>query len=342
MKTSVMGKMQTFLKEKLTLRNSIVVLAIVLVVIVLALINSQDSANVTVAVVKPMDVSPPEILGLTDKVLSVGETCDFSYGVTVVDDTDENPVWEIDDAQVDFALPGVYEVVYRAWDHWGNMAERTITVTIKPRPDTAAEKILYLTFDDGPSARTLELLEILDRYQVKATFFVTGLYNRDDILKVLVDRGHAIGLHTNTHNYAEIYAGEEAFFADLSAIEKRVVDAVGFRPVIMRFAGGSSNGVSKKYNEGIMSRLSVQVHERGYKYYDWTTSVADTAINVTVESEIEVARNCTANVIYLLAHDDKEVTIEAMKTMIPMLIEKGYQFRTIEADTPEYHHPITN
>ncbi|MCL1790657.1 MAG: polysaccharide deacetylase family protein [Peptococcaceae bacterium] len=348
MENRVLAVSKDIIKRIITNRKSVVVMAVILVAICLAAVSGAGYSDAVVPVtgllpdITVADVMSPEIIGLMDLDLFIGEPFDFSGGVLVIDDTDEDPVLEIDADSVDFYTAGVYEVVYRAWDQSGNRTEKIIMVTIRPKSATDSDKIIYLTFDDGPSARTLEMLEVLAAYQVKATFFVSGLHNRDDLFKDIVDQGHAIGLHTNTHNYAEIYANEEAFFADLNAIGKRVEDVVGFRPTIMRFPGGSSNGISASYNVGIMSRLSELVHNHGYKYYDWTTSVADTAINVTVETEIGVLENCSADVICLLGHEEKAVTVEAMKTIIPMMIERGYQFKVIEAVTPEFHHRITN
>jgi peptidoglycan/xylan/chitin deacetylase (PgdA/CDA1 family) len=207
-----------------------------------------------------------------------------------------------------------------------------------PTPPPGA-KIVYLTFDDGPSKYTRELLQTLKDNKVRVTFFVTGRGD-DTVFQDIVKGNHSIGLHTNTHNYS-IYASEQTFFADLDTISQRVKAQVGFEPKIMRFAGGSSNTISKRYSVGIMSRLSAQVHERGYKYYDWNCSTGDGG-PITAEAEIDRVAACEYNTIYLLAHDTEPPTIEAMKTIIPSLLERGYYFLPITNDTPEYHHRINN
>jgi hypothetical protein len=110
----------------------------------------------------------------------------------------------------------------------------------------------------------------------------------------------------------------------------------------MRFAGGSSNTISRNYNRGIMSRLSKAVRERGYKYYDWNASVGDGSFDVTVEQQIENAMSYTADTLHLLAHDNRPQTIEAMKIIVPMMLYRGYEFKVIDFDTPEYTHGISN
>ena len=127
-------------------------------------------------------------------------------------------------------------------------------------------KTIYLTFDDGPSARTPEVLQILADNGVKATFFVKngGKYNH--YMQDIVAQGHTIALHTYTHDYASIYSSDEAYLSDLQQISDLVYNETGVRTNIMRFPGGSSNTKSKKYCQGIMTRMTQKVTEMGYLY----------------------------------------------------------------------------
>src|SRR5699024_5238173 len=104
------------------------------------------------------------------------------------------------------------------------------------------EKAVYLTFDDGPSENTGRILDILKQYNIKATFFVTGNnQEHDDMIKRAFDEGHSIGLHTYTHDYASVYASEEAYFDDLKKISDLVESIIGQKSYLIRFPGGSSN-----------------------------------------------------------------------------------------------------
>ena len=111
--------------------------------------------------------------------------------------------------------------------------------TPTPTPvDNTVGKI-FLTFDDGPSnATTGRLLDILKKYNVKATFFVTG-NGSDDLIKREYNEGHSIGLHTYSHSYKTVYASEEAFFNDLAKVDQRVYNAIGIHSIITRFLGGA-------------------------------------------------------------------------------------------------------
>ncbi len=224
--------------------------------------------------------------------------------------------------------------------------EPLVTPTPTPVPEppapplTSTDKIAYLTFDDGPSQHTPGFLELLRQHGVVATFFVIG--RGDEVYRDIVAGGHAIGLHGNSHQYADIYRSDAAFYADLGAISGRVAAQVGYEPKIMRFPGGSSNTVSRRYNRGIMGRLVNGVHERGYRYYDWNGDTGDGMNGVTVASEIAKVAGCTGDTLYLLAHDTSGVTLEAMRTIIPDLLGRGYRFLPITMETPEYHHGVSN
>ncbi|MBR3635842.1 MAG: polysaccharide deacetylase family protein, partial [Lachnospiraceae bacterium] len=86
-------------------------------------------------------------------------------------------------------------------------------------------KKVYLTFDDGPSPNTEKILDILDEYDVKATFFVTGYQaeKHPEWYKEIVDRGHTIGMHSYSHVYSDIYSSTDAFFADIDKLHDYIL-----------------------------------------------------------------------------------------------------------------------
>ena len=215
--------------------------------------------------------------------------------------------------------------------------------TPTPTPvDNTVGKI-FLTFDDGPSnATTGRLLDILKKYNVKATFFVTG-NGSDDLIKREYNEGHSIGLHTYSHSYKTVYASEEAFFNDLAKVDQRVYNAVGIHPKITRFPGGASNTVSK-FNKGIMTRLAKQLTEKGYKYWDWNVSSGDAGDTTNPDKIVEnVTSNCTKdkrNIV--LMHDIHEYTVNAIERIILWAKENNYQFYRIEENMDPVHHRIAN
>lgn len=212
--------------------------------------------------------------------------------------------------------------------------------------DTAEGGVCYLTFDDGPSDNTLRILDILDAYGIKATFFVVGTA-KVQYLPTIHQRGHAIGLHSATHNYASIYADVNSYLADLQSISDIVFSQTGIRSNIIRFPGGSSNGVSRSYCAGIMSDLTVRLPSLGYSYYDWNVSSGDaTAARVPTQTIINNVLSAAVgkNSICVLMHDTaaKTTTVEALPSIIEGLDAMGFRFAALTADVYGYHQSVIN
>ncbi len=218
-------------------------------------------------------------------------------------------------------------------------------VPVHPQPSAPGKKIAYLTFDDGPSSVTTEVLDILKQNQIKATFFVIGrnIKGHEAILKRTFAEGHLIGGHTYSHNYDSIYKSPTAFFNDLEAGLKAIQQVIGIKPTIFRFPGGSNNAVSKKaqdpklYGKGkwIMNDLVKQARERGYRYFDWNVSVGDaSSVRYTVDEAIALAKAGTGSKqeVVILCHDasGKENTAKALPAIIKYLKSKGYSFGVLD------------
>lgn len=206
-------------------------------------------------------------------------------------------------------------------------------------------KVVYLTFDDGPSARTKDVLDILDHYGCKATFFVVG--HNDEYFPMIAEaykRGHTIGMHTYSHNYEQIYASDEAYFDDLERIAAIVKEQIGYVPAFIRFPGGSSNTISVRYNEGIMSRLVDEVRARGYQYFDWNNSFGDGADHTAEEIVSYACELVDMPKIILLCHDSatKQTTLEALPQIIEHYQSLGYTFEAIGRTTNPAHHEVSN
>lgn len=215
-------------------------------------------------------------------------------------------------------------------------------IVTKPKEDP--NKIIYLTFDDGPSQYTMQLLDILDKYNVKATFFLVNKEKYIDLIKEEYKRGHTIAIHTESHDYAKIYKNKEAYFKDLYAMQDIIEEQIGIKTYLMRFPGGSSNTVSKNYCEGIMTELSKDVENRGFTYFDWNITAGDSRKGANKESVLE---NIIPNIpkfkqSIILQHDTKQFSVEAVEDIIIWGLENGYTFKTLSEDGFVYHHPINN
>ncbi|MBO7674016.1 MAG: polysaccharide deacetylase [Atopobiaceae bacterium] len=208
-------------------------------------------------------------------------------------------------------------------------------------------KTVYLTFDDGPSANTQPVLDILDQYGIKATFFVTGI--NPDYLSMISEcyrRGHTIGMHTYSHDYEQVYASVDAYWQDLGQIADVVRQQIGYVPCFIRFPGGSSNTISANYTLGIMSELAQEVVNEGYQYYDWDASCGDGAVH-TADELVEATKADTAygyQSIVFLMHDgaEKQTTVEALPRIIEYFQSEGYTFAPIDRSTCVPHHGIGN
>lgn len=189
----------------------------------------------------------------------------------------------------------------------------------KSNSDSEIKKV-YLTFDDGPSANTDKILDILNEYGVKATFFVCGKEQYTKQYQRIAEEGHTLGMHSYSHKFREIYESPEAFQEDMNMLHDFLYEVTGVDSRIVRFPGGSSNTIC---DADIMQELIAGLQKEGIAYFDWNVSSGDAAKN-EVSAE-KIASNVLDNVgrfksSIVLMHDSsvKDTTVEAL----PMIIEK--------------------
>ena len=201
---------------------------------------------------------------------------------------------------------------------------------------------IYLTFDDGPSDRTYEILDILDEYQVKATFFVLLKEGYEEEYRAIINRGHEIGVHSTSHDYNILYANLDAFIDDVSSCREYVESVTGHHLFLYRFPGGTNNQV----HEVSISRCIEYLQSVDLTHFDWNISSGDAA-GVTVD-KAELVDNLLTRIhengnstLVVLAHDAniKSTTTEALREVLPILIQEGYGFSVITRDTPQIDFP---
>ncbi len=247
-------------------------------------------------------------------------------------------------------LVGKYVLTYTVADDDGNPAQAQRTVTVQPvqLPEVIdpPPKTIYLTFDDGPCNNTRLLLDILKQYDVKATFFVVGVRGNKELIKRMYEEGHSIGVHSNTHVYEEIYASEEAFFADFLAAEEVIYEQTGQYTHIFRFPGGSHNTASWD-TPGIMTRLTKIMEDMGYRYFDWNVNSSD-AMADSEKSIFDYYCTIRARLLpddcfnVVLQHDLNGLSVRAMETFIPWALENGYTFLPLDMTSPVVHSQVNN
>lgn len=198
------------------------------------------------------------------------------------------------------------------------------------------EKSVYLTFDDGPSARTDEILQILDEYGIKATFFVIGTSDEAGLarMRAIVEAGHTLAIHSYSHDYLRIYASVEAYLEDFNTLYCQILEATGVAPRIFRFPGGSING----YNGNVYREIIAEMTRRGFVYFDWNAANGDAAgtklLSASVLAENALKGTSSRRAIVLM-HDSagKTTTVEALRTIIEGYQAAGFTFHPLTAET---------
>lgn len=246
---------------------------------------------------------------------------------------------------------GSYKITYTVKDLSGNQTTIIRTVKVISKPSNPSSQTpsnqkgtIYLTFDDGPKEGTTNvILDILKEEGVSATFFVTNS-GPDYLIKREHDEGHTVGLHTASHNYQTVYKSVDSYYNDLKQVQDRVKRITGIESKIIRFPGGSSNTVSKKYSKGIMTTLTKDVVNKGYRYYDWNIDSDDAGGTNTssgvYNNVVKYLSKNRSNMI--LMHDIKPHTKDALRSIIRYGKNNGYTFEKITMSTPMITHHVNN
>ena len=304
-----------------------------------------DSSGNTFSVTREIiynDPIPPELILEGDTEITVtqgGEYIEPGFSATDNCDGDITDQVEIS-GSVNIYVPGTYTLEYFVSDQYGNTA--TATRNVHVTEITGRGGIVYLTFDDGPGKYTSKLLDILDKYNVKATFFVVNTGYGKTMAKAAA-AGHTIAIHSASHDYKKIYASEETYFEDLYKMQAIIQEYTGQTATLIRFPGGSSNTVSR-FNKGIMTQLTQAVTDQGFKYFDWNVSSGDAGlVNTSDEVYINVITGISKhNVSVVLQHDTRSFSVDAVERIIQWGLEYCYTFLPLTSDSPGAHHGVNN
>jgi peptidoglycan/xylan/chitin deacetylase (PgdA/CDA1 family) len=246
--------------------------------------------------------------------------------------------------QVYHADGGVsYDIIYKATDSSGNrsLAKRTIKIE---------KGTVYLTFDDGPSYTvTPRILEILENYGIKATFFVNtfeGNSNKEAFVKQEVEDGNSIALHGTVHEYKDVYESLDSTVNNFLTLQAEVERVTGVKSTLIRFPGGSSNTISRKYSVGIMTEATQKMEELGFTYFDWNVD-SDDAGNAKTAQEIyqnviSGIKEGRANIVLMHDSGTHTETAEALTDIIEWCLREGYKFEALDEKSPTAHHSINN
>lgn len=196
-------------------------------------------------------------------------------------------------------------------------------------------KRVFLTFDDGPSESvTPKILDILDKYDIKATFFVLGCNAKShpDIVKRAYDSGHYIANHGYSHKYSKIYKNTSTVLEEYNKTEDAIRVAIEnpeYSSNLFRFPGGAYGGPYEK----IKKKARKELNKQGIAYLDWSALTYDAEGADTKEEilcNLKETMNGWNNVVILM-HDapDKEITYKTLEDVIKYLEKNGYDFKNI-------------
>ncbi|MEG2875960.1 MAG: polysaccharide deacetylase family protein [Hydrogenoanaerobacterium sp.] len=201
---------------------------------------------------------------------------------------------------------------------------------------------VYLTFDDGPSSITEKVLDILDEYNVKATFFVVGSDDEyiHSLYRQIVRRGHTLAMHSYSHDYHKIYSSTSAFIEDMDKLYTVLKDTTGEAPVLFRFPGGANN--DRLLHNDASGELIEEMTSRGFIYHDWNASGEDAAFIPPTKEEIAQSVIKTVGKkkhAVVLLHDsaNKITTAQALPIIIESLQAKGYKFEKLTSGIKPVH-----
>lgn len=311
--------------------------------------DSNGNTSEAERIVTCYDSVPPTIILAGSKNITINAGTAYTEpGYTASDnyDGDITSIVKVSGG-VNIYQAGTYTITYSVSDSSGNTVtdSRIVTVNAVSQPSTVVPsgKVIYLTFDDGPSKYTDKLLSILKKYNVKATFFVVNTSYSDKMASI-VSAGHTIALHSYTHKYSQIYISEAAYFVDLKQIQSLVYEKTGILSTMVRFPGGSSNRVSASYCSGIMTSLTKSLTSMGYQYYDWNVDSNDAGGAKTSEEVFENVINGVQgkNVSIVLQHDLYEYSVDAVERIIIWGLANGYTFLPLDETSPTSHQRVAN
>ncbi|MBC2399480.1 polysaccharide deacetylase family protein [Clostridium tetanomorphum] len=212
-----------------------------------------------------------------------------------------------------------------------NISKNTLNVNHNKR-------IVYLTFDDGPTKIiTPKLLDVLKQHDVKATFFVVGkeIEGTEDILLRMYKEGHGIGLHTYSHNYKKVYSSQDIFIDEMIKTKEKVKAITGYTSNIIRFPGGSA----KQLNKGFLEKL----HKNNLKVFDWNVNLCDginanLPVNKLVNNAKRYKNNYSRLIVLMHCNSNNKNTVKALPEIIKYYKNLGYEFKAITNDTKEFYY----
>ncbi len=206
------------------------------------------------------------------------------------------------------------------------------------------EKWVCLTFDDGPSKTTPDVLAALKDAGVHATFFVVATGYNEKYLPLLTEAsaaGHQIALHSASHEYSDIYRSSEAYWADIALLKERIAPYVDTESIrYLRFPGGSTNTVSRRYGgKGLMQQLKAEAEQKDFQWVDWNVCAEDAvgghpSADTIYRNVVRETGEQTRCVVLMHDSSSTRTTAEALPDIIRWYADQGFTFLTVAEAMP--------
>lgn len=223
-----------------------------------------------------------------------------------------------------------------------SLSTNLLPSSISASEEEPAEKVIYLTFDDGPGGKVTEkILDILKKEEVPATFFLIGnqIKGQEELVKRIHAEGHSLGLHSMSHEKSILYSSNDNFLKEMLESQSKIKEVTGESPIILRFPFGCNNNCYK------LKRTLVELlHENNFKIYDWNVDSTDGANYSASPSTFIKKAKSDSNPAVLLMHcgNMNKNSAAALPEIIKYYKNKGYTFKKIANETPEVFHYISN
>ena len=318
--------------------------------------DSAGNPGFAVRKVIVKDVTPPVVTLLGEENVTVVMGQPYTEPGAAAEDNVDGALPVSVSGAVDTAVEGTYALKYTATDQAGNVTEAVRKVTVRAplqqasagEPLTPGGSYVALTFDDGPSANTEAVLDVLKQNNVRATFFILN-YSESyiPVLKRMINEGHTLAIHSLSHDYASVYSSADAYMQGVYTMHDKILRDTGYNATIIRFPGGSSNTVSRKYCDGVMTELTRRAVAEGYSYYDWNVDSGDADGNCMSADYLtnnvkNGLRSGRVNVVLMHDAGPKTTTPQALPEIIADARARGFSFVPLSSSVPPVRHGVNN
>lgn len=191
------------------------------------------------------------------------------------------------------------------------------------------KKVAYLTFEDGPTALTPDILKSLKEQNVKATFFLIGsnIAEQPDVVRSMAKDGHYIGPHSETHDYDTLYKKKQ-YVPEMLRVQKQIKQLTNRAPLLTRPPYGSTPGISKS--------IAKEMEQAKLRMWDWSIDSMDWYYKDSAKEVAKTVINRAEDPVEIILLHEQPQTLRALPAIVAGLKKKGYQFSVYDED---FHIP---